>query len=87
MIDYQPKEHEVIVPLQAVGIQYQCEFCNEGFMMADVSKAPQAPIIPGGRPLIWHVCSKCKKTMLLPDVYPKVEYLEITTAAPEQSEE
>ena len=77
MTDYKLKEHEVMVPLQPIGIKYKCEYCNQGDMIAMPNRAPKMPIAPGGKPLIYHKCTKCGKEMLLTEVYPKIEWMEI----------
>ena len=80
-MNYQLKENEIAVPLQAVGIHYQCPYCKEGKMLADAMKTQnqKIAIIPGRMPMIIHVCDKCKKELQLPEAYPKIEWMEAIT--------
>ena len=50
------------------GVRYICEFCNEGEMK-------YIPHIPADNHLYEHECTKCKKHMLLPKVYPYIDWV------------
>ena len=68
------KQHEEMFEIRPVGIRYKCEFCNEGEMiynnpgMIAAEDFYQKPIMHN------HVCNKCGKEMLLPKMYPYVEW-------------
>lgn len=68
---FQPSEHERTFPIKPIGVKYICEFCNEGEMVHNDNE----PIRMSNPPLISHRCTKCGKDMLLPKVYPYVEWI------------
>lgn len=69
------KPQERPVKLFPVGVRYICEFCNEGEMKFDRSQPVGIPE-PGMMPTMFpHVCEKCGKAMLLPKMYPYVDWV------------
>ena len=52
--------------------QYICEFCNEGEMKynPEISKT----VLLNSPNMYNHICTKCGKTMLLPKMYPYIEW-------------
>ncbi len=76
------KPHEEAFLVRPVGIRYICEFCNEGEMIAmkDTQSIVIDPDEPRKPPMFKHVCTKCKKTMLLPSTYPRVEFVSIISS-------
>ena len=87
MINYQLKENEVAVPLQAFGIQYVCPYCKKGYMIANERKTMNQKIalIPGRPPMIIHDCENCKKELQLPVAYPKIEWMEMQAVEPDNT--
>lgn len=64
---YEAKENEFLFELTPIGVGYRCEFCHEGEMISHISrKDPQG--------MYTHFCDNCKKKMLLPKVYPYIEW-------------
>lgn len=60
-------KNEVTFTTTPIGIKYICEFCNEGEMMCVENNVREDN-------LFTHKCTKCEKTMLLPRVYPYIEW-------------
>ena len=70
--------HEETFEIRPVGIRYRCEFCHEGemkyendqpVMIEDLSLKSSKPRMHT------HRCTKCNKTMLLPKIYPYIEWI------------
>lgn len=72
---YQPKENEVIFPIKPVGVKYICPSCHIGQMTA--STAEPIVVRHGEIPSIKHYCDNCGAQLLLPKVYPYVEYVPV----------
>ena len=72
MNKYEPKPHEKIFGVRPIGVKYICESCSDGEMKSD----PESTLrMPNMYP---HKCTKCGFTMMLPKVYPYIEWQEIT---------
>lgn len=57
------------------GIAYICEFCGEGDMVYTGEHKAPYPDAPKTVPFMFqHQCSKCGKMMLLPKVYPYIDW-------------
>ena len=63
---YMPSEHEEIFNITPIGVRYICEFCNNGEMIYVPGKEDMG--------LYPHKCDKCDKTMMLPKIYPYIEW-------------
>ena len=70
-MSYVPKEHEFIFKPIPIGVGYICEFCNEGEMKYDNTADPNTVMSGNMYP---HKCTNCNKSMLLPKVYPYIEW-------------
>lgn len=66
-----PNEHEILSELKPVVVNYKCELCNEGNMVAYSCE----PIKINIRSLITHVCNNCHGEMKLPKMYPYLEWV------------
>ena len=64
---YKAKEHEELFEVKPIGVRYICEFCNEGEMIYSASSNTVQALYP-------HKCSKCHKDMMLPKIYPYIEW-------------
>lgn len=74
MMEFKPQERPI--RLLPVGVKYTCEFCNDGEMKFDNSQLvgiPEQGVIPT---LFPHLCSRCGKSMLLPKIYPYIDWVE-----------
>ena len=72
MLNLKPNERTFTI--RPIGIKYICEFCNEGEMIYKNSD-PIIMELVNNQPIMHpHVCSKCGKSMLLPKMYPYVEW-------------
>jgi DNA-directed RNA polymerase subunit RPC12/RpoP len=72
-----PSEHERTFSVKPVGVKYICEHCGEGEMIADTETPLSIPVnaivtTPMMRP---HRCTKCNGKLLLPKVYPYIEWI------------
>ena len=70
------KPNEETFNIKPIGIRYKCEFCNEGEMKYENNQPvmiEDLALITGPK-LHNHRCTKCGKTMLLPKVYPYIEW-------------
>ena len=67
-------EHEKMFNIKPVGIKYKCEFCNDGEMKLVTEDLPfiYEDEMPNMHP---HRCTKCGKMMLLPKMYPYIEWV------------
>ena len=65
---YTPKEHEELFDIKPIGVRYICEYCNEGEMIYD-----RTVIID--QLLKKHTCNHCNGELLLPKVYPYIEWI------------
>ena len=72
MAEYVCKEHERKFEVRPVGVQYICEFCNEGQMLVQHRVVKIEDI--AGPHMFDHVCNNCGKHMQLPQAYPKIEW-------------
>ena len=61
------KEHEEAFSIRPIGIRYICEFCHKGEMKYFSHDAEKR--------LFAHRCTKCNKEMLLPKMYPYIEWI------------
>lgn len=68
---YTPKEHEFIFRPTPIGVGYTCEFCNEGEMVFDKDSKDN---YDATKNLYKHKCTNCNSNMLLPKVYPYIEW-------------
>lgn len=66
---YDPKNNEEIFEVYPIGVRYKCEFCKDGEQRFDVDSKTDNKLFP-------HKCTKCGKGMLLPKIYPYIEWLE-----------
>lgn len=62
------KTNEEAFCIRHIGVRYICEFCHEGEMKY---------LAPGddNAGLSLHRCTKCNKEMLLPKMYPYIEWI------------
>jgi len=62
------KTNEEAFCIRHIGVRYICEFCHEGEMKY---------LAPGddNAGLFLHRCTKCNKEMLLPKMYPYIEWI------------
>ena len=65
--------HEETFDITPIGVKYICEFCNEGEMVRDTSQT----VLMSDPPMFQHICTKCGKTMILPKVYPYIEWVPV----------
>lgn len=70
MASYQSTNNEETFNVKPIGVRYKCEFCNEGYQELDKS----APMNTSFPQMFTHICTKCGKSMLLPKVYPYIEW-------------
>lgn len=68
---FTPKEHEETFNVKPIGVKYICEFCNEG----EMKTVAGSEVKMGFPPMFDHKCTKCGKTMLLPKMYPYIEWV------------
>lgn len=72
------KPHEELFEVKPIGVRCKCEFCNEGEMKLDDPRKLNAQIDQDGiyfdNMMYRHKCTKCGKTMLLPKIYPYIEW-------------
>lgn len=67
---YSPVNNEKLFEVNPIGVKYICEFCNVGEMIY----APDRVIDAHDLRRIPHICSNCNKEMILPKIYPYVEW-------------
>lgn len=65
---YELKPNEEKFEVKPIGIRYRCEFCHKGEMKCIEEKFREDGLLN-------HQCSKCKKIMLLPKIYPYIEWI------------
>lgn len=65
------EDHEEMFDIKPVGIRYICEFCNEG----EMKTVPGSEAKLSFPPMFDHKCTKCGKMMLLPKIYPYIEWI------------
>lgn len=71
------KPHEEAFEIKPTGIRYRCEFCNEG-EMKHLNNEPIVVNLSEDAPRMYnHVCDKCGKIMMLPKVYPYIEWTSV----------
>lgn len=75
MAEYVCKPHEKKSAVRPVAIDYICEFCNEGYMVA-IARTMKLDDLSGGI-LIEHNCTNCGGRMKLPMAYPRIEWEKI----------
>lgn len=68
------KPNEEAFEIKPVGIRYKCEFCNEGEMKYENKESVFIEAVNKNPIMHNHICTKCGKTMLLPKMYPYVEW-------------
>ena len=66
---YQPKENEELFEVKPIGVKYICPFCNEGEMLLDINSNNET-----FASMYNHRCNSCGKLLLLPRVYPYIEW-------------
>ena len=69
------KPQERTFDIKPVGVKYICEFCNEGEMVYENNQPIFVETINTQPVMHSHVCTKCGKTMLLPKMYPYIEWI------------
>jgi len=67
-MSYKPKEHEELFEVKPIGVRYVCEFCNEGEMKYEPTLNSEYD------KMYVHKCTKCFQTLLLPKIYPYIEW-------------
>lgn len=73
-----PNDHETLFKLIPVGVNYQCELCNRGNMIADKNEPVMIELTnPPTMGLRTHICDKCGGVMKLPKTYPYVEWVSV----------
>lgn len=72
----QLNEYERTFALKPVGVKYICEFCGEGEQKVVANPYTVETSVMGTTlPMIGHICTKCGKEMLLPRIYPYIEWV------------
>jgi hypothetical protein len=71
---YKAKEHEQVFRMHPFGVKYTCELCGKGDMRFDPNSQPQQ-LAPGAAVLFKHICTECKGVLMLPTMYPKIEWV------------
>lgn len=66
-----PNEHERTFNVTPIGVKYICEFCNKG----EMKYSPSDEVI-SSMSLLFHKCTNCGKAMMLPKMYPYIEWIE-----------
>lgn len=66
----QPQEE--MFEIKPMGVRYICEFCNEGEQRFQPLAAEKT-----ASSMFPHKCTKCGKGMMLPRVYPYIEWIPI----------
>ena len=74
---YQPKPNEVVFQLIPLGVKYICEHCHVGEMIVDTKQDPTNITGQFETPMIKHICTQCKKELLLPKIYPYIEWIPV----------
>ena len=72
---YDPKNNEETFEVHPIGVRYKCEFCNNGEQRFDIND-PKTKETMRENNLFRHTCTNCGKEMLLPKIYPYIEWLE-----------
>lgn len=68
---FTPREHERVFSIKPVGVKYICEFCGEG----EMKHIPSSEVKLNIPPLFNHKCTNCGKIMMLPKMYPYIEWI------------
>ena len=71
---YEPKEHEKTFGIAPIGVKYICEYCGEGEMKLDHNPESRKMEEQYSSILYNHICTSCRKSLLLPEIYPKIEW-------------
>lgn len=72
---YQPKENEITFNVRPIGVKYICEHCGKGEMKLVCDPLNPFPKISSLDPLMKHRCTECNKELLLPKIYPYIEWV------------
>lgn len=70
---FTPGEHEELFEVKPIGIRYKCEHCGKGEMKVDIENL----IIRQSNAMYKHRCTECGGELLLPKMYPYIEWVPI----------
>lgn len=68
-----PGEHEETFDVKPIGVRYKCEYCGKGEMKVVTDNA----ITLQYNTMIKHKCTECGGELLLPKMYPYIEWIPI----------
>ena len=73
---YQPKnEFEELFDVKPIGVKYRCEYCGEGEQIYQSTRETVESLLQTD--MYQHKCDKCGMVLMLPKVYPYIEWIKV----------